>query len=720
MYGARTKLAHLPDVLLLPQQPSDVALALPHDYYYVIPLGIAQALQALGDYAGAEAAYLQAASYAYINVTIEIPFVWLALANCYLQSGNALYIGGDPANAVTAYANVIAEDDSLPASALYTLGAFAPVATGARTALAAIVAGTAVPATINPLVGAVIADVRAQLIKIKAGLDYFGMAANSVPIWTFSYLQSVAVTFANLAISAEQSYISFQSHADEGTVTQAQLQQTVVQAQGDVQAAILTAAATAAEQAAYADAASLATLRANDANATISSYSSLSWSQNLMQAESSQVQGGDNGDPGQLVGYLNQLKSGATINDSSATVGAALSLDAATYSRQYEIGQLTQTASEMQAAAAQAQAETAAAAARTNAANAQTAASQLRLTGAQQVVAAFDAQTFTPDVWHAMALTMYGLYQRYFAMATRAAKLMQSAYNFETDQLLQIIRSSYGSDQVNGLLGADLLMADVQGFTYDLITSTAGKPQPIRHEVSLATSYPYLFETQFRKTGEIDFETRVDDFDAAYPGTYAGRIESLEVAVDGIVPVRGIAGTLTNNGISTFRVPSVAWPAGGTPGVKFRVQSKETLVLSDYAIRNDGLSFRTNPSALQIFEGAGVASSWHLELPKAVNDIDYGALQDVRIIFYYQARFDTVLKSRVLAHLSSLARGHLPQPQHSARMAPSGCVLPLPRYGDARNDAREVRLSRLTSWIRRSPISRCSLRRQEWRRQASR
>ena len=692
VYGARTSLRTLPDILLQPQQPSDVALALPHDYYYVIPLGIAQALQALGDYANAETYYLQAASYQYINAAIEVPFVWIALANLYLQWGNSLFQDGDAPGAAPVYGKVIGIDDSVPAAKLYTLANLAPAVANAKTVIADLVAGTAIPNTINPLLAAPIVAVRGQLAKIKAGLDYYGMAANTVPIWTFAYLQSVAINFANLALNAEQSLISFQARADDATVTKTQLQQTVAQAQGDVQAASMQAAAAQAEQQAYQDGVALANQRAADATAAVGDYSSQSWHQNVMQAESSQVQGGDDGDPGKLVDYLNQLRSGATISDSGATVAAALSLDAATYARQYEIDQLQRTADELHTAAAQAQAEASAAQVRVAAANAEVTVAQLRASGAQQVLAAFDSAFFTPDVWHAMAQTMYGLYERYFGMALKVAKTMQAAYNFETDQSLHVIRSSYAGGEVKGLLGADLLMADIQGFTYDLITSTAGKQQPLRHEISLATSYPYLFEKQFRKTGAMDFETRVDDFDAAYPGTYAGRIASVEVAVDGIVPVLGLSGTLTNNGVSTYRVPSAAWPSNGSPGVKFRIQPKETLVLSDYGVRNDDLLYRGNADALRIFEGAGVASSWHLEIPKATNDIDYGALTDVRLIFYYDARYDGTLKSRVLSHLAAL-----PGVTQRARGLPlawlyPGRVLPLPGHRHAGDRAGEIRL----------------------------
>lgn len=246
---------------------------------------------------------------------------------------------------------------------------------------------------------------------------------------------------------------------------------------------------------------------------------------------------------------------------------------------------------------------------------------------------------------------MRRLYGRYFNMALRAAHLMQQAYNFETDQSLHLIKSDYSVDEVKGLLGADLLMADVQSFTYDLITSRAGKPQPIRQTISLAERYGFLFESQFRKKGVMEFETRIDDFDAVYPGTYAGRIQSLEVEVLGIVPPTGISGTLVNNGISAYRTPAPA--AAGVTGLKYRVQPRETLVLSDYFMRQDTLLAPVDSRMTKIFEGAGLASTWRLELPKSINDIDFDALTDVRLTFYYKARFDPQLHDRVLAELAS-------------------------------------------------------------------
>jgi hypothetical protein len=87
--------------------------------------------------------------------------------------------------------------------------------------------------------------------------------------------------------------------------------------------------------------------------------------------------------------------------------------------------------------------------------------------------------------------------------------------------------------------------------------------------------------------------------------------------------------------------------------VKYRLQPRETLVLSDYAKREDEPMVPTDARVRGTFTGAGVASSWRLELPKGVNDLDYGALTDVKLTLYYRTRFDPVLRDQVLTQLAA-------------------------------------------------------------------
>src|SRR5262249_13790778 len=155
------------------------------------------------------------------------------------------------------------------------------------------------------------------------------------------------------------------------------------------------------------------------------------------------------------------------------------------------------------------------------------------------------------------------------------------------------------------------------------------------------------------KPVSIKCETRSEDFAYYYPGRSAGRIDAVEVEIDGIVPVSGVSGALTITGISSSRLPASLIPPH-SDGLKFRVQPKETLVISDYSARQDALLSPQDQRIMRVFQGAGVASSWRLDLPKGINDIDYGALTDVRLTFYYKARFDPNLRDVVLAQINAL------------------------------------------------------------------
>jgi hypothetical protein len=667
VFKARIGLNSLPDVLLYPLLPSDVALSLPHDYYYVVPLGLAECYHAVGDFGQAESWYLRAASYQYLNQAVEAPYIWLRLATLYLDWGDSIFRQDDPANAQPIYENVLMHDFTAPSNTLYNIASLKPGADQARAVIASLNdPANVVKLPVNPAIAAVIVEVQSQLLKIAGGLDFWGFSINTVPIWTFDYLQNVAVNFAQLAVSAERDVIDFWDRADRAALTRQQLSEGVQQSQAEVEAARLQLNAANAEADAYTFAQALAAQRATDAKNNADAYSADSALAIQYQAASAQVSGGDDGDPNQLNSLADQLMSGQGLSGNRGTIAAVDSLVAARYNRDYEVVALQNQVKELQIADAQAQFEAAAANARAQAAAASVTVAQLRAAASQQDLAAFDAQTFTPDVWSRMGDQMWRLYRRYLAMAVRAARMMQQAYNFETDQTLKLIKGDYTTDEVKGLLAADSLLADIQTFTYDLITSTAGKPQPIKQTISLAQQYGYPFETQFRTTGSMQFETRIEDFDNVYPGTYAGRIEAVEVEVDGIVPVTGISGTLTNNGISSYRLPAKLVAPGGN-GLKIRIQPKETLVLSDYAARVDSPLVTQNPRMLRVFQGAGVASSWSLDLPKAINDIDYGALTDVRLTFYYQARFDPDLRDTVLAWLAALPGSNARQRSLPAR-----------------------------------------------------
>lgn len=654
-YAARTRgaLDLLRDRLLNPVDAADVALSLPHAYYYEIPLGLAECHHALGDWAAAEKQYLRAASYEFLNPTTEAPFLWVRLGTLYVDWGSQLYRAEESQQALDVFVRVLRPDGAVPASPLWDTAGLAPAAATAR-ALAPRL-GNLAALQPEPAIATVLLSAREQLAKLAAGLDFWGMPTQTVPIWTYDYLRSVAVEFTQLAVAAERDVINFWSRADAADLTRLQLTQSVGQARSELAATELQRDATAAEAEVYRRARELANRRATDARADADQYATMSNQAIMHSALSAQLSGGDDGNASQLDALADRMiLGGYSLSGDRGTLAAAEGLTASRLNRQYEVDRMRRQAGQMQLAAQQAAAELTAAQARLTAADAAVSVAALRVNDARALVSAFEEQTFTPEVWWRMGERMERIYRRYLTMALRVARLMQQAYNFETDQSLRLIRSDYTSSEVRGLLAADALMADIQQFTYDLVATARGKTQPVRHTISLAERHGFAFETQLRRSGAMDFETTIDDFDGAFPGTYAGRIEAVEVDVEGLVPVSGVRGSLTNNGVSAYRVPAgAASPAGG---LKFRLQPRETLVLSDHDRRADELLAPTDPRVRGIFQGAGVCSSWRLQLPKAVNEIDYGALTDVRLTFTYRARFDPGLQDQVLAELAARPR----------------------------------------------------------------
>jgi hypothetical protein len=630
---------------------------------------------AIGRWQTAQVNYHTAAAYRdTLDGAAEVTPLWSRYAGLYVSWADSLYLAGDPASAQPLYENVVTPGGAVPATGeLYsatTLSAGSSLAKAAIAQLPALIATpTATLPGINPAVAAPILDAYIKLGQIAAGLHLYGFSPQSVPVWTFDYLQQVAVQYCQYAVSTEQSVMSFWDRADQSQLTMLQVQQHVTDAFAAVSAAGQQLQAAQAEADVYQAGLGVAQARASNAVADASAYRAQQSQAILYAAMAAQVSGGAHNDP-DLVSYLayqllinpaGQFLADPDVPRSRADLAAADQLASSRLSQQYEVGSLGRTAAEMQGAVTQAQTEVTSAQARVAAARGQVALAQLQASDAQTQAQALAAATFTAADWKAAGDQLYVLYRRYLAAAVRAARLMQQAYNFENDAAVSVIRDDYSANEIRGLLAADQLMADVNSFTDLLLTSRNFKTQPVTHTISMAQRQSYRFETQFRKTGVIEFDTTADDFDLAYPGTYAGRIRYVEVAVQGLVPPGGISGTLTNAGVSFYRTPSDDWTANGTGQMRRRIQPSETLVLSGYARANDPLSATPDSRQPGIFVGAGVMGSWRLEIPPEVNDLDYDLVTDVLVTIAYEACFDYQLAGQVRQLLDSQPGAHVTQ-----------------------------------------------------------
>ena len=208
--------------------------------------GLADSHSAFGDY--------EAAENDYSTVMFDLPsflsadrlaYVFLQWSTLYLDWGNALFRADSVADALTQYTKLIKPDDTLPARSdggLYGFPSLQPsMDSAAKIAqnISQLIAGlqTANSLGVNPLLAAAFLEAHQQLVKIGNSLDFWGHFHNTVPIWTFDYLQGAAGNFAQFAVNAERDFISFQERSDAGSAMRQQLAQLASQASAEVDAA---------------------------------------------------------------------------------------------------------------------------------------------------------------------------------------------------------------------------------------------------------------------------------------------------------------------------------------------------------------------------------------------------------------------------------------------------------------------------------------------------
>lgn len=618
-------------------------LYLTHLYAYVLPLKIGDAYAQQRLFAKAEQLYLQAAAYSYLNTTIEATVLWVRLARNAVEWGDALYREENLDGAKAQYAKVVTEAGAAPASALYSTASLG-VPAGIATQILAQLNNRPFPLD-DWEIAEPILKAFGQFRQILAGFDFYGLLL--APIHTFEYLQNVAEGFAREAIQAESQYVNFivRQQTDEAARRELETAKAMAEAEADSRYQMWQAAI-ADEKAAQA-AADLAGKRVEDAEEERAKYQASSASDLWARAASQALSGGQDAYVAEITELANKLDRGETIQGPGPKLAAAETLAAGRRTQKYELQKMQDTIDELKKNKVAADEQYSSAQAHTTAAELQYQAALKRAELAAASLEAFDGNLFGPESWAKMAGVMKDIAQGYLFRGIRLAKLMERAYNFERDTTLKLIKNDYGIGVANAttgasttVLGGDLLLSDVLSFTYAAITSRVRKSCRIKDVLSIASMFPAQFDT-FRQTGRLTFETDLYEFDRMHPGFFGQRLHGVELEVVGLLPESGIHGTLTAGGVTSFR------RADGTTAT--RVQVIDTLALSEYTQREDGLMYTADTGVKGLFQGFGVGATWELHLPRRSNDLDLRRIFDIRLVLYYTAEYDRSLEASILA-----------------------------------------------------------------------
>jgi len=627
---------------------TQIVAYLPSMYFFVIPMAIADCLMGLGNLEQAASTYAGVLVYPYINKAFEIPKLWNKLAAVYLAMGDRDYRNAaDDATqfpvVIADYGHILKTDNTLDAtSVLYADARFA----GIKGRVTAFVAA-GFPATYpdNPEILSKVCEARLRLQQLKSNLDFFGLAVDYLPPFSWEYLQNTAKYFAQQAAQMEQRYIQYTTAGEDQTLQRQELDQ---QASVAAQSVVL-------EQRGL-----------DEANASVAAANAgLNYAQ-VQQTNAQQAQTEFASNRGALAEY-DELEAWA--NAASVDQGSEVSLTISNYtyyntsgerrsqviqdletarekiSQDMEASSLQRNLAAAQAYTAQAQAQVAEAQTQVAIANQRILLAQMQQRDAEENRDYLDMEEFNARLWFELAGSAQRIMQRYIDMATAVGLLMQRAYNAETGRNLNVIRGDYIHSATDNLMGADFLSLDLDSFTYDYVTTTKTKKAPVKRIISLADVFPYAFNL-LQTTGHCSFQTELSMFDRQTPGMYLCEIRNVELVFVGVTQV-SLAGSLRNIGASHFR------QADGT--VVTRLYSADVMPLSAYEIRQDALAFRVDPNDLQLFENNGVDTLWQLDMPLSANDMDFGSIIDVQLVLYYDGFFDPTLESKIIAGLPKSA-----------------------------------------------------------------
>ena len=642
-----TTLSQTDDIGLLTRWhwPIHFVAYIPHLYFFLLPMSIGDCHAGMGNLPEARDAYKSVLVYPFINRNAEIVKVWTRLAQTFLDMGDAAYRNAKDnvagfAAAQQAYESIVRANKTLdPASPLYADAKFADI----RARVTAFLAN-ANPLAVddNPAITSLVQDALTKLHQIAAGLNFFGYGLDYVPPFSFEYLQSTARYFAQQASQTEQRYIQYKSQGENEQFRRDQLaqqaevagQSVILEQLGVVEADRGVEVANAG-LAYAADQLQSATAAKNDfANAR---WEMLELTQLDAWASASSV------DKSQEVKLtISNYDYYSADHKPRNQVLQDLAYQRTLLSQNLEDARLGRAITSAQSYQQVAQAQLAQAQARRDSAQQRVQVAQLQQRQAEENRDFLDMREFGAQLWYELAQQARRLKQRYLDMATGVAFLMERAYNAETERGLSVIRYDYQHTSADNLMGADQLLADVDYFTFDHVTTTKTKKNPVKKVISVADRFPWQFN-QLKTTGVCRFETSLADFDREQPGLYLAKIRNVELKIVGLSGAASIAGTLRNLGASRFR------RANGK--VVERLYPADVMALSQYDLRQDVLLFRFNPNDLRLFENNGIETMWRLEMPLGANDLDYADILDVQLILYYDGFFDRTLETTIRAQL---------------------------------------------------------------------
>ena len=545
------------------------------------------------------------------------------------------------------------------------------------------------PRESNPVIFALVAEAKARLRQIEAGLNYLGYRDDYVPSWRFQFLLERSRYFATNAKNGQRDYLNFLNTAEDAAYREATAEQTVIQEKGNIHVEAMRVALSLQEVATAQQGEALANRTRDNAQQRIANFRSFNRQAGDLADEitsdaglrtiAAAAQGGLSGGQSMLGTVASAVALGATMGAAVGPLGvAAGAIVGGLIAFVGSQGQETERANQLAIAAAQREAELRnLGLAQTEAAAAAGLATQQRLTAqAKLLVNSLEQaaalmrhefalqnlryvrnRTTDAELWFRLAHSIRGISERYLRYATELSFLAEQAYEFEAARQINVIRFDYELSSVGSVLAGDFLLADLDTLENDFITTQRSRQQSLRYIVSLAREYPEALQN-LRETGATIITLSLRQLEERFPGVLNLRVADVRVLPVALMDPTRFSLQLAHLGISQVRLGSgstlsqtsnfQSWlpEIDGTWPVKLRVTEPEVTVFSGLsrADERDILSFAA-ANQRSAFETLGAAASWSIDMSMQENQVVPESLLDILITISLSGYFDAGLRT---------------------------------------------------------------------------
>ena len=265
---------------------------------------------------------------------------------------------------------------------------------------------------------------------------------------------------------------------------------------------------------------------------------------------------------------------------------------------------------------------------------------QRQIAHAQAILDFLSSKYTNNELYGWMISQVSASYFQCYQIAYGLAKRAEACLRFElglTDS--NYIQFGYWDSLRKGLLAGESLYTDLKRLEMAYLDQNK-REYEITKYISLVLLNPIALIT-LKETGQCNVSLPEALFDSDYPGHFMRRIKSVSLTLPCVTgPYTSVNCTLTLRS-SEIRIDNLAsGPDDYTQDSHFITNYAATQSIATSSAQNDSGMFELNfrDERYLPFEGAGVISTWQIQLPQDCNAFDFETISDLVMNLKYTAR----------------------------------------------------------------------------------